>query len=187
MEVVYNILKKEIEHKYGRKIVYSQQCESLAEAIYEAIGERLGLTTLKRFFGFTSETAEPRGSTLDILARYCGYENFEVMKLNLLKSDLISDFKKTPDINITELRVGDVVTVTYEPKRTIKFTYKGDSEFVVSESTGSKLKEGDEVKIDGFELGFELVAYNVVRNGRGLGTYVAAKQGGLTSISHTPG
>lgn len=72
-------LKKRIEERLGSPLTYSADCERLATAIEEATGERLGVTTIKRMFGFAGEQVEPRGTTMDIIAQYLGYANMKDM------------------------------------------------------------------------------------------------------------
>ena len=47
--------------------------EFLSESIFEKVGERVSPTTLKRLWGYLSETTIPRLSTLNILAQFVGY------------------------------------------------------------------------------------------------------------------
>ena len=182
MDVVLIILRKKIEEKFGEKICYSRQCEALSESIFEAIGERLSLVTLKRFFGFTTAKVEPRLSTLDILSQYCGYATFEMAESEFLKSGLISEFRNVERIESSELSPGSVIIVKYRPERVLRFRHLEGSLYLVEESINSKLEKGDTVKVDSFTLGFELIASKVLRDGKDLGTYISAKQGGIQSI-----
>ena len=185
MDVVSIILKKKIEEKFGELIRYSRQCEALSEAIFEATGERLSLVTLKRFFGFTTAKVEPRLSTLDILSQYCGYASFEIAKSEILNSGFISEFGNVERIESAELDPGAVVIVRYKPERFLKFRHLEGSLYLVEESVNSKLKKGDTIKVDSFTVGFELIASRVIREGKDLGAYISAKQGGIQSILKT--
>ena len=53
---------------------------------------------------------------------------------------------------------------------------------MVNESHGSKILKGDKLMVAGFYVGFELLVSDVERGGRHLGSYQAAKQGGLTGV-----
>ena len=181
-DVVLIILKKKIEEKFGEKVCYSRQCEALSEAIFETIGERLSLVTLKRFFGFTTAQVEPRLFTLDILSRYCGYDTFEIAESEIMKSGLISEFRNVERIESSELDPGSVVIVEYKPERILRFRHLDGSLYLVEESINSKLKKGDTVKVDSFTQGFELIASQVLRDGNDLGAYIYAKQGGIQSL-----
>ena len=66
-------IRQMILERFNAPIQYPQQCEALAMAIREATGQTLGTTTLKRMLGFVNGPANPRPSSLDIIARYLGY------------------------------------------------------------------------------------------------------------------
>lgn len=182
MNVIFKILKQKIEEKFGQPILYSRQCMALSEDIFEKTGELLSLVTLKRLLGFTSAEVLHRVSTLDIIASYCGYSNYEMMRGDLIDSALISNFRPIDRIESKNLLPLAEITVTYDPDRKITFRYLGNFRYEVVESVKSKLEAGDIVFIDSFNKGFELIASNVIRNCEDLGPYVAAGQGGLLSI-----
>lgn len=185
MNVVLIMLKKKIEEEFGEEILYSRQCEALSEAIREKTGERLSLVTLKRLLGFTSAEVMPRLSTLDIIASYCGYADYESLKGAIMDSSLISDFKLTEIVETKNLETGAQIILRYDPDRMIHLEYLGESFFIVKDSLNSKLLIGDKVKIHSFNKGFELIASEVIREGVNLGSYIAAKQGGITSIERS--
>ncbi|SDZ88194.1 hypothetical protein [Pedobacter hartonius] len=54
----------------------NQAFEKLSSRILEKTGERLSVSTLKRIWGKVSYDHAPAKSTLNILARYAGYENW---------------------------------------------------------------------------------------------------------------
>lgn len=175
------ILKK-IEERFGKPITYSQECEALVEAIYEATGERLGTTTLKRYFGLVSERVIPRKSTLDIIAQYIGYPSYKLLVADMGSDTDISAFSLVDGVDVTMLENGTQIQLTYDPNRLIVMTYLGDFQFIVNESQGSKLRKGDVLKVTHLDVGYELIAQTVIRDGNNLGQYIAGKEGGLTSI-----
>ena len=183
MAGIRELLIQKIEEVYGKKIEYCGECESLAAMIEEITGCTLALVTLKRFFGFTKAKVEPRLSTLDILSRFCGYADFEMARGDLLNSSLISEFKEMERIVTKDLKINDIVGITYDPDREIEFLYLGDSKFRVIKSIKSKLIKGDIVTIDSFNLGFELIADDIERDGISLGNYIGAKQTGISFLS----
>ena len=73
-------IKDEIERAYCEPLKYPAGCHRLALSIRVSLNETIGVTTLKRLFGFVSDVKEPRLSTLDILANYCGFGDYEEMK-----------------------------------------------------------------------------------------------------------
>lgn len=94
----------------------------------------------------------------------------------------ISDFKPVESIDSADLEIGEQLQITYHPNRLLVLTYIGENKYVVNESRAGKLLKGDKLMIAGFYVGFELLVSDVERGGRHLGSYQAAKQGGLTSV-----
>lgn len=173
-------LIKKVEARLGRPLKYSADCELLAQAIEDMTGERLGVTTIKRLFGFAGEQTEPRGTTMDIIAQYLGYSDMKDMASKLGNQSDISMFTPVDQLDINGLDEG--TQISYDPDRVIVLTYIGDFRFIVNESINSKLRKGDKVHITQLAKGFELMVGEVVRDGKSIGSYHSAKNGGLTSI-----
>ncbi len=171
-----------IRERFNSPLQYPQQCEALALAIHEATGQTLGTTTLKRMMGFVNGPATPRPSSLDIVARYLGYPDYSLLAKDIGEDADISDFKAMESLDSADLEVGELIRITYQPNRMLVLQYLGDNKYMVNESRGSKLLEGDRLMIAGFYIGFELLVSDVERGGCHLGSYQAAKQGGLTSV-----
>lgn len=175
-------IKKTIESKLGFEVKYPADCERLAFSIRSSINETIGVTTLKRLFGFVSDVQEPRPSTLDILARFCGFTTYDEMKrMAAGKGD--SDFEEQPDIEVSKLQKGAVIRFEYLPDRKVALEYLGGSEFIVTDCANGSLREGDILTIDCFNEGFPLIVSNVERNGERLGRYAAGKESGISNLS----
>ena len=175
-------IRQKILEKFNSPLKYPQQCEALAMAIQEATGQTLGTTTLKRMLGFVSGAAHPRPSSLDIIAQYLGYPDYNMLAKDLGEDAGISEFRAVESIDSAVLEPGEQIQITYNPNRVLVLSYIGDNKYVVNESRGSKLLKGDKLTIAGFYVGFELLVSDVERGGCHLGSYQAAKQGGLTGV-----
>ena len=64
-----------LKQKSNRDFRISGDCEYLALDIESVTGEHIGMNTLKRLLGFINDEREARISTLDVIARYLGFEN----------------------------------------------------------------------------------------------------------------
>lgn len=175
-------IKHMIQERFNSPIQYPQQCEALAMAIQEATGQTLGTTTLKRMLGFVNGPAKARPSSLDILAQYLGYPDYNLLAKDLGEDADISDFRVVESIDSADLEPGEQIQVTYHPNRLLVLSYLGENKYLVNESRGSKLMKGDTLMIAGFYVGFELLISDVERDKKHLGSYQAAKQGGLTGV-----
>ncbi len=70
-------LRELIEGVVERKMKTPKDFEFLSECIFDKFHERISPTTLKRIWGYLSETTTPRKSTLDILSKFVGYDNLK--------------------------------------------------------------------------------------------------------------
>ena len=174
-------LREKIEETLGKPIRYPSDCEHLAAHIADITGETVGVTTIKRLFGFIDDVKTPRLSTLDIISRYAGYENYDRMRLSLI-GDGDSEFDRKGEIDIHLLKAGDKIRFEYVPDRIVRIRYVGEMTFEVEEAFGSSLKKGDILLIRGFALGEPLKIDNVERDGKSLGRYTAGKVAGLTGL-----
>lgn len=174
------ILDKILE-KYGKGTLYSSDCGPLAKEI--GVSE----TTVKRFFGLVGKDSPersrtPHNSTMDIVAKWLGYGCYKDLLLEIGEGGFSSEFTSMQTIDVKNLEDGTQVQFRYEPARLIVMTYLGNGEFLINESKNSKLLKGDRISLTHLVLGQELIVNEVVRDGRSLGGYRGAKNGGLTSI-----
>ena len=176
------ILKSRIEQKFGEPISHTYQCSALQEKILEETGEWLGLSTLKRLFGLVSNSHMPRLSTLNIMSRYLGYENYSEFELENGVEELVSEFTEIESIETENLKAGEIVSLRYNPDRRITMKYTGEGWFVIVSSYGSKLMKGDRLRVSQFVKNFQFFVSDVKRDGQSLGSYVGAKQGGIVSL-----
>lgn len=70
-------LREAIEQKVGRKIRTPKDFDYLYSCIYDKCGTMVSISSLKRIWGYVSTDSSPRLSTLDPLARYVGYDDWE--------------------------------------------------------------------------------------------------------------
>ncbi len=167
--------------KYGKDRIFSADCAPLANKI------GLGETTIKRMFGLVGADSKerfrtPHKSTMEILAKWLGYESYTALLSEFGEGNYPSEFTSLDSIDVDKLDVGTQIRLRYHPSRRIDMTYAGDYEFLITDSQNSKLIKGDRVKITHLILNQELISGDVVRNGVSLGAYRAAKDGGLISL-----
>lgn len=70
-------LREEIESVVGRKMKTPKDFDFLAGQIFDKLHENVSSTTLKRIWGYLPETSAPRISTLDLLAQYVDYADWD--------------------------------------------------------------------------------------------------------------
>ena len=65
---LFQVLKEEIQNKFGKKILYDNDCQALLKQIHKTTHRSLSVSTLKRFFGIVKSPSCPSKYTLDTLA-----------------------------------------------------------------------------------------------------------------------
>ncbi|MDH8702624.1 hypothetical protein M2138_001992 [Dysgonomonadaceae bacterium PH5-43] len=174
------VVKDLLEKRLGSEIRTSFDCLALQTDIERITKERIGVNTIKRLLGL-SESGEPRISTLDVIARYLGYDNWDLLAKGIQLNGT-SEFNSLDEVEIKSLNLYDVIELTYSPNRKLELLYCGDKSFKVQKSINGKLKEGDCLEIHHFVLNYPLIISEVTRDGKSLGRFTAGKVSGLTSI-----
>ena len=175
------IILDKILAKYGKETIYSADCSPLANEI--GISE----TTVKRMFGLVGKDSPernrtPHNSTMDIVAKWLGYNSYKELLQEIGEGDFSSEFTSMQTIEVSKLKEGTQIQFQYEPARVVVMTYIGEGEFLINESKNSKLIKGDRIRLTHLVLNQELIVNEVVRDGRSIGGYRGAKNGGLTSL-----
>ena len=139
-----NEILQRIREKIGLDMTRSGDFEVLSQAIRDTTNENLGVNTLKRLFGFKMDKTVPRLSTLDIIARFLGCDNYDSLAKELGEDADISVFTPIEAIDVQSLQPGTQVRTVYEPNRVFTMTYISESRFIVNDVKGSKnILKGD--------------------------------------------
>ena len=176
------VIKQLLEKQLGKEIRYSSDFEHLSFDIEKQTKQRVGVNTLKRLFGQIEGIKEPRLYTLDTIARYINFKNWDEM-LESLDNRGNSDFDTIEEIEIKNLTKGNKIKFYYSPDREVLIEYLEKNLFKVIESLNSKLKQDDIIEANHFVLKYPLLVNDVVRNGVSLGKFVAGKVSGITKLT----
>lgn len=180
------ILRKDfreaIEKQFGEEIRYQYQCMALEDSIFSSTGDHLGLSTLKRIFGFVAYTSLPARSTMDILARYIGYSDYRHFEQENQPFAVTSGFETLKTVESVDLSPGQKIKLKFQPGRVMKLEYIGDERYRIEDINGGRLQKGDILKIRQIAQDFELLVNDVEREGKSLGSYVGARMGGVQKI-----
>lgn len=173
-------IKELLKQKSGRDLTSPADCDYIALDIFSVTNEHIGVNTLKRLLGFLDENREARISTLNIIARYLGYPDWEALS----KADVSNSTfdNATEDLIVENLSKGQKVEITYLPNRRLVLEYQENFKFIVKESLNSKLHIDDTIEVQHLLLNYPLVASNVMRQGENLGQLKAGVVSGLKSI-----
>ena len=86
-------LRKEIEEKVGRQMETPKDFDYLSKCIYNKMHEAVSASTLKRIWGYVPTSTMPRESTLNLLAKFMGYEGWPAY----IKENRTPSSTETPD------------------------------------------------------------------------------------------
>jgi hypothetical protein len=172
---------KQIEEHFGKPIKYPKDCEGLSKAIQIQSNKLISFSTLKRLFGFVKQVEQPHTYTLDIIANYIGYKNWEEA-LRFIEGQDNSSFFQVEGIDVGNLKKGNKIEFTYDPKRNVVLLYKGKNLFVVESSKNSKLLKGDVLTFTYIAISHPLITSEVIRNKISIGKFTGGKTNGITSI-----
>lgn len=177
-----NYLMSHVEKKLRKNVKTSTDFIALAGEIENETGA-LSASTLKRIWGYVNMNPVPRESTLDVLVRYIGKNNYKSFCEELKNSKAFnSEFFTADFINSRDLKSDDYVEIGWAPDRLVTLKFLGDSQFEVESSHNSKLNSGDRFTAANFIKGHPLFISRILRNGDFTPSYIASRQGGLTLL-----
>ena len=178
-------LRLRIEASIKRKIETPADFDFLRGIIWERTHEQISTSTLKRLWGYVDGVDNARNSTLNVLSKALGYENWDAFILKL-KSENVdnSDLVMSESVSSGDLKIGDMLMIAWQPNRVCVLKYLGDNKFEVMKSQNSKLKVGDTFRCGLFILG-EPVYINDLRQNNGTGEpklFVIGNKSGLVKL-----
>lgn len=173
-----------VEQKYAKKLRTTTDFDEFSFFLKQDTSEVISTSTLKRLWGYVSDSRMPRSHTLDILSRYIGYEHFSSFCSWLKSSSAYnSSFFTTKQLLAKDLLPGSEVEIGWSPNRYLRLRYKGDALFEVAEAKQSKLHEGDCFESASFLIGQPLSLPYVLRDGMRTSPFIAGRNGGLTLLN----
>ena len=176
-----NFLKQEVERTFGRQLKEARDFEQLSHLLLSHTRERLSPTTLKRFWGYLkNEKVQTRSHTLDVLAQFVGYKNYEDFCGKTERLDEVqSGIKTEARITSEELRRGQRLTITWRPNRRIMIRHQGEGRFEIVEAENTKLSVGDSFRCHLMMQHEPLYLDEVMHQGQPAMVYVAGQKDGV--------
>lgn len=180
------LLRQLVEESADHRIETSNDFIFLSGEIQGRLNENLSVSTLKRLWGYVDGYASVRPSTLDILARFVGFPDWETFVSDYCEVEGVqsSHRVKSETLYAENLPVGTQVEFFWNPNRRCVAAFQGDQRFVVLTSENAKLKQGDVFLCDRFTLHEPLFVHIPEPNGENA-LFVMGKKGGLTKIAIT--
>lgn len=183
----YDILKAllhSIEKQVNFKPSSPRDFNQIREIIYDSTGKTIGITTLKRLWGYDKGEHKPYLSTLDILSSFLGYANFinfcdsiNVKNTKTKSSEFLEGTLKAEDLEPNQL-----ICLKWSPNRVCLIQYQGNYLFEVKQVKNAKLMVGDTFRCQLFVNGQSLTVYDLTNSGHSNLTYTCGRgEGGITA------
>ena len=175
------LLKREVERTFDRQLTEARDFEQLSHLLLSHTHERLSPTTLKRFWGYLkNEEVQTRPHTLDVLARFVGYKDYEDFCAKSDRLDEVqSGIKTEVKVSTESLRRGQRLVITWRPDRRIVVEHLGNSQFEIVEAENTKLCVGDTFRCHLMIQHEPLYLDEVVHQGQPSMVYVAGQRDGV--------
>jgi len=174
-------LKDRIEKEMNRKMLTPNDFMFLSGAVWDRIRQTISPTTLKRLWGYIDGADETRNSTLEILVKFLGFDNWNAF-LEHISQENGSDPILSPHIDVATLEPDERVKVSWEPNRRCTFRYLGDNKFIVEEAENSKLQVGNTFFCNLFILGEPLYISNLTQGLNHHQAFVIGNRSGLCEL-----
>ena len=176
-------LCRDIEQHVGQKLQSPADFQLLIHQIWEKQHAVLSLSTIKRLWGYVASNSAPRLSTLNTLAQYLDFADWNAYLVALEQQGGIESALCTGEGTQTaDLQAEDRIVVAWQPNRQCTFRYRGDNQFVVEDSTNAKLQQGITFSAARFMIGQPMYLDNILLADSTCTSYVAGKRNGLTLV-----
>lgn len=175
-------LKLAVEETFGRTPGSPTDFDNLSYQILSFTNDKLGVSTLKRFWGYVKAAHRPTYTTLSVLARYAGFRDWDSF-CSQVKDEEDSGFSTSRLLISANLNLRSVVKADWVPEKSISIRkIEQPDKFEVIESNNIKLISGDIINISIINVGEKFIATECSRNGVSLGTYIGARNEGISAI-----
>ena len=124
-----------------------------------------------------------RTSTLDILARFVGFPDWETFVSDYCEVESVQSSHRvvSKSLYTKDLNVGDQVEIAWNPNRRCLLNYLGNILFEVIASENAKLKSGDRFLCQRFTMNQPLYV-ELLTEGGSTELFVMGNKGGLTKV-----
>lgn len=165
--------------KVGEDVTTPAGATRLRFEIWSKVGMLFGVNTIKRLVGVLPSDSEPRRTTLNAIANYLGYVDWNLLMFDTNNKHSSGFRTSRPVVDMTKVSSGAEVEICWKPNRRIVIRHDGNGQYTVKISENCKLQPGDLLSIWELRLGTPFIADKVFRNEQPLGCYTAADGAGI--------
>ena len=177
------LMRQLVEESANHTVTTSNDFIFLSGEIQGRLKETLSASTLKRLWGYVEGYASVRPSTLDILARFVGFPDWETFVSDYCEVESVQSSHRvvSKSLYTKDLNVGNQVEIAWNPNRRCQLNYLGNNLFEVIASENSKLKSGDRFLCQRFTMNQPLYVELLTQDGN-TELFVMGNKGGLTEV-----
>jgi len=138
-----------IDQAMGQHIATSKGFQLLSSELLRRTGKNISTSTLKRIYGYVHDQVDARESSLDLLALFAGYGNWQQFcksQEGPVEGAPGSGFINARRIDVAELPVNAIVRLSWAPDRICSCLYRGHFCFEVLRSDKTRLVQGTTFK-----------------------------------------
>jgi|GEM_PF-2708988 len=161
-----------IDNAYCYDVNYTRDCDALSADIFSKTGKQLSASTLKRVLGFVEDRKQLRKYTLDIIAIYCSYKNW----------DKLISANTYDKIETNKIEKDKLLFINTEKRNQYLFRFKGDNFLQVIHSNDDIVKMNDLICIHYFQKGISIAFENIIRDGVDIGSYRSPMQDSIFDV-----
>ncbi len=163
----------------------------LSLIILQKTQSHISSSSIKRLWGYVKYDSYPSRSTLNTLARFNGFKDWDAFICEISNNDSgdpssSSAFHEDSLVNAGSLNIGDKLIIRWKSNKSCTLEYISYLRFKVISARNIKLQRGDTATIHSVCIGLPLFVSNIQRDTSILPLYIGAKNGGVTSIDYRP-
>ncbi len=173
-----------VEEVYGKQLNTTTEFEQFSGYLSHNGYGAISASTLKRLWGYVSDSRKPRMTTLDTLAAYVKHGSYAEF-VNYLKSTTKynSSFFTIDHIASADLPLDSEIEIGWAPNRKLRLRYLGDSLYEILTSENSKLQVGDRFSVGCIFKNVPLYLPYILRDGTQTSPFIAGRNGGITCLN----
>ena len=178
-------LKAAVEQSMMRKVEHASDFEALYSEIQHRTNEIVGISTLKRLWGYIGGYKTTRIPTLDVLCRFVGYPDWHTFVAECCgeAEELTSCRVVASTLESSDIKTGAHVRIEWNPARELCLLHEGEGWFDVLEAKNSKVKVGNRFHCERFTIGQPLYVDHLSQENEPPVLFVMGRKGGLTKIT----
>ena len=180
------VLRQRVESRFGKRLSVHADFVALSAEIEAFQRQHVSESTLERVWSYSTRGYRTTSlRTLDVLASYAGYSDWEAFCEDLCRNGgSQSELFACRAICADDLRAGDRLRIGWQPDRVCEIRYLGDNRFVAERCKNATMQAGDTFRCLQFQVGLPLLMQDFNRQASDSEhrSYLVGRQDGLTQL-----